>query len=155
MTANDTGYDIRSVRERGFKPHVVVECKGCTMTLQFPAVGRQPPEHVAKRAGEQPGRKVVPLFGHEVVVPAELAPAPAPFVRRFAVLLDSKLDPADVEARLRGIGTVVELAVKRPRKIGSGRYERTDYHKQRLREGMRQAREIRLDRYRKGLQPQA
>lgn len=49
-TDGGLGYEITGRRNGGgnFVPHVVLKCAKCPSRLEFPAIGKTPPEHVAK-----------------------------------------------------------------------------------------------------------
>ena len=49
-TDGGLGYEITGRRNGGgnFVPHIVLKCAKCRSRLEFPAIGKTPPEHVAK-----------------------------------------------------------------------------------------------------------
>jgi len=108
-TDGGLGYEITGRRNGGgnFVPHVVLKCAKCPSRLEFPAIGKTPPEHVAKhirgkgwqfklgsysttrcpecdqkenaaRAGDS-GKRMVTILGQSVAIKRELA-ALAPVV---------------------------------------------------------------------------
>ncbi len=122
---SDLAYQIRGKRlgPGPFVPHAIAVCAGgCNLRLEFPTVGKTPPEHVAKhirskgwefdlynpsmtrcpgcikkreerRRGDS-GRKVVDLFTRKVEIPAELAPPEKKFPS-IQPTVDSSIPPAD------------------------------------------------------------
>lgn len=108
-TDGGLGYEITGRKNGGgnFVPHVVLKCAKCPSRLEFPAIGKTPPEHVAKhirgkgwqfrlgsysctrcpecdqkenaaRAGDS-GKRMVTILGQSVAIKRELA-ALAPVV---------------------------------------------------------------------------
>jgi hypothetical protein len=102
-TDGGLGYEITGRRNGGgnFVPHVVLKCAKCPSRLEFPAIGKTPPEHVAKhirgkgwqfrlgsysctrcpecdqkenaqRAGDS-GKRMVTILGQSVAIKRELA----------------------------------------------------------------------------------
>ena len=102
-TDGGLGYEITGRRNGGgnFVPHVVLKCAKCPSRLEFPAIGKTPPEHVAKhirgkgwqfrlgsysctrcpecdqkenaqRCGDS-GKRMVTILGQSVAVKKELA----------------------------------------------------------------------------------
>ena len=102
-TDGGLGYEITGRKNGGgnFVPHVVLKCAKCPSRLEFPAIGKTPPEHVAKhirgkgwqfrlgsysctrcpecdqkenaeRAGDS-GKRMVTILGQSVAIKRELA----------------------------------------------------------------------------------
>jgi hypothetical protein len=133
-TAGGLGFDISSRRNGGggFVPHVIVRCHKCPSRLEFPAIGRTPPEHVAKairqkgweftlgsysktrcpecqveeaeaRAGDS-SKQVVTMLGKEVAVPKEiLEPAATPQVAK------PKREVRDLQLTIRSDRPLIEV----------------------------------------------
>ena len=102
-TDGGLGYEITGRKNGGgnFVPHVVLKCAKCPSRLEFPAIGKTPPEHVAKhirgkgwqfrlgsysctrcpecdqkenaaRAGDS-GKRMVTILGQSIAIKRELA----------------------------------------------------------------------------------